>query len=252
MRPTRNRSRRDSCQPAKTRRQPSPAVSGSVMTARRSSHSGHSFTSVRAMITLGVGTGQGPKARDIRPGGPRPQVTATEVRLTMPRGRGGRTRDLRPRKRVFSRAHHGLIQAAERILEVGTGHGYQTALLARLAVPAASRDHRPYRYVSAFGAVSLEASAEVGRMRPAWPRGSTQLRPRYTAPSSAASSPVMSAVTASGGISPLCWSRSSYSGQRPVRLTCTCTATRRDSWRSRSSSARACRVTDGSMRPASE
>jgi hypothetical protein len=50
------------------------------MTARRSAHSGHSFTSVRAMITLGVGTGQGPKARDVRPGGPRPQVTATEVR----------------------------------------------------------------------------------------------------------------------------------------------------------------------------
>ena len=72
------------------------------MTARRSAHSGHSFTSVRAMITLGVGTGQGPKARDIRPGSPRPQVTATEVRLTMPRERS-RTRDLRPRKRVFSR-----------------------------------------------------------------------------------------------------------------------------------------------------
>jgi protein-L-isoaspartate O-methyltransferase len=31
------------------------------------------------------------------------------------------------------------------VLEVGTGHGYQTELLARLTVPAASRDHRPYR-----------------------------------------------------------------------------------------------------------
>ena len=45
--------------------------------------------------------------------------------------------------------------------------------------------------------------------------------------SSAASSPVMSAVTASRGISPPCLSRFSFSGQRPARLTCTCTAVRR-------------------------
>jgi protein-L-isoaspartate(D-aspartate) O-methyltransferase len=54
------------------------------------------------------------------------------------------------------------LAGAERVLGVGTGHGYQITLLARLAVPAASRDHRPYRYASAFSAVSLEASTGGG------------------------------------------------------------------------------------------
>ena len=49
--------------------------------------------------------------------------------------------------------------------------------------------------------------------------------------SSAASSPVMSAVTASGGISPPCLSRFQLLGAKTARLTFTCIAVRREGWR---------------------